>query len=284
MEEAIETTFTIIHGQSGKGGTRATPYLTLVPSDGLNTDSEQVGISHVRRDSKPALYEEAGLREFTVAWCLIPLVEDPEKVLEMHLEDSLLDEGSIGDLKPSSRAVAVAYGVGVYNHNDSKSGNYFNKAIGAATAITRLVDQVNALNDEQEASPRLSGVFVLDVGSSVCENVMVNGKKTGFLRLPRTGPFLYRAVQRRIEQEAAQTVSADLDIDVFDFLENEDSMSADALDDQLLENLDDELAAKHAADALSALPNGVFALREGESEAEERQCSGCGNCECNRAS
>lgn len=284
MEEAIETTFTIIHGHGGKGGTTVTPYLTLVPSEGLNAESEQVSISHVRTHSKPTLYEVAGGREFTVAWCLIPLVEEPEKVLEMHLEDSLAEgEDGIGNLKPSNRAVAVAYGVGVYNHNDSKSGNYFNKAIGAATAITRLMDQVNALNDEEEASPRLAGVFVLEVGSSVCENVMVNGKKTGFLRLPRTGPFLYRAVQRRIEHEAAETVSNDLDLDLFDFSGNDD-LSADELDNQLLENLDDELAAKHAADALSAIPNGVLALRESESEAEERQCSGCGNCECNRAS
>ena len=215
MTIETEQVLNIIHHYQAN---QTTQLLVMTPPS--NPESSSTQFAHIRlhrSDEQILALNISGGREFTVAWCMVPLVDNPSRFFTNI-------DSAPGELPPvptvkdfSRRAVGVVFGVSAYNPNDAKQGSFFSKKTGRTYASDRMIGGLNRLRydsiEEQDVSEssRLSDTVVLEVPSTSC-----SVDAFGYLELPQVGRFLYDAVRQFVVKEAAQLVSHTLDSD-FDF-------------------------------------------------------------------
>ncbi len=303
MDEAkeIDYVFNVVHHASPN---RVTPYLVVTP-DTQPSLSPALQVAHVRGLHGNTAYNMAGDREFTVAWTLVPLVEEPNRFLgDLDGEPSEPLTPNTNDF--SERAVGVVYGVAVYNENDAKTGVFFNKREGRRLAVERLDDYLlkMQMSDNQDMTSRLADLSVLELSSKACSIL-----PSGYLELPRVGRFLYDEVRQFVLNHAGTLVSQTLDDD-FDFAfynrdqeepsdmdtptrvytvtaigEDDSDVTPEDLAAELSDSEFDELVEELAPGA-SVMASPYQSRTDGGTTSEEAKantggCGNCANCECN---
>jgi hypothetical protein len=212
-----EIVFNVVH----HGLNRSTDYLMVVPDESPDAITD-IQIAHLRESHGNRAFEASGGREFTVAWTLLPLVDNPERFIfkDGGIDEPIIDP-SVSDY--SKRAVCLVFAVSVYNSKDASTGQFFCKKAGRERASSRLRYYLTSLrngdNDEQRVA--FADHSVLEVASSDC---VITGN--GYLELPRLGRFLYDSVRQTVLDNAAVMIGQELDRDTF-WVSGVDAMEED---------------------------------------------------------